>query len=284
MLLRPCSRDRNLHGQPPPFGSPRVIAAHWLTLVAPPSGLRSKASIYTSGSTDLHAPLMSGSWNVRIYEEGHAHPIHNEVGDLMDVLHFTDAKQTAYTMNVTYTLPAATTSGNFTASLATTDQTHSIYSCVEVRYVYGEVVSVTDMTDAVRVTNDEVVVADGPHFWSCGSSKDLLQDMQVKITPPSPVKGNPVTIAATGKITQGISNGTVHYTAALDGITLISKTDDLCSLVKKAGKSCPLTAGEQSIGITYTIPSWAPSGNYSAKATATTGAEEITCLQGWFQL
>lgn len=261
-----------------------------LTFSATP-GLRAGATahIHTTGTTMLHAPLVSGAWQIRIYEEGHAHPVATSFGDLLDALHFTNSRDIAYTMDVSYTLPRATTTGNYTVSLMATDQQHAVYSCIEVRYMYeGEVEPVTfDNVDAeaVAVTQMDAGVGDGPHFWSCGSGSDLLQNLQIKITPSTPVKGSPVTIAANGKLTSGVTGGTVSYTASLDGIKLISKTEDLCKLLSHTSQKCPLAAGPASIGITETIPSWAPSGNYSATAHATDASgAQITCLQGWFKL
>lgn len=239
--------------------------------------------IHTEGTTDLHVPLEAGAWEIRVYEIGEAHPVYNTFGDLLDALHFTDPKNTTYEMDVSYTLPAAKHEGNFTVSLMATDQSHGLYNCIELRYMYGH------MEEAAPVVVEEEVQeeapAGGPTFWSCGAASDKLQNVKIEIDPPTPVKGQPVSIGASGIVSEAVTGGTVHYTAALDGIQLISSTKDLCSLLAKTPHPCPVSKGPLSIAINETIPSWAPSGNYSAKATGKdSNGNELTCLQGWFVL
>lgn len=102
-------------------------------------GLQAGATgrIHTEGTADLHAPLDAGAWQIRVYETSEPHAIYNTFGDLTKALHWSDAKHTAYTMDVSYTLPAAQGSGNFTVSLISTDQSHATYNCLELHYVYA---------------------------------------------------------------------------------------------------------------------------------------------------
>merc|ERR1711907_862073 len=57
----------------------------------------SKVTVTASGTTDLHVPLDSGAWQVRVYEMGVAKSTHTEFGDLMKALKFDDPKNTTFT-------------------------------------------------------------------------------------------------------------------------------------------------------------------------------------------
>lgn len=93
-----------------------------------------RATIETTGTTDLHAPFITGAWQVRVYEMGKAKSIATTVGNLESALHFTDKLNTTYSMHVAFDLPKPQAQNNFTASLMLTDQTKSTYACLEVHY------------------------------------------------------------------------------------------------------------------------------------------------------
>merc|ERR1711939_471254 len=62
----------------------------------------SKVTVTASGATNLHVPLTSGAWQVRIYELG-------------------EAKNTTFTVSVSFTLPKKMASGEFDANLVAID-------------------------------------------------------------------------------------------------------------------------------------------------------------------
>lgn len=94
-------------------------------------------SIEAVGSTDLHAQLKSGAWSVRVYEDGQAHAIAAFDGDLMTAIKFDNvAAPTKFTLDLSYKLPAKTTTGRFTASITAVDDQKALYMCLEVKYQY----------------------------------------------------------------------------------------------------------------------------------------------------
>merc|ERR1711935_203654 len=118
----------------------------------------SKVTVTASGTTDLHVPLETGAWQVRVYEDGEAHSIHSEVGDLMQALKFDDAKNTTFTVTVSFTLPAKQASGKFDANLVATDQAKSDYMCLDVKYAYAAEVA-DDFKTPVGKTIVDLAVA-----------------------------------------------------------------------------------------------------------------------------
>merc|ERR1711981_1349529 len=82
----------------------------------------SKVTVTASGNTDLHVPLETGAWQVRIYETGEAKSTSTAVGDLMKSLTFDDAKNTTFTVKVSFPLPKKMASGKFSANLVAVDQ------------------------------------------------------------------------------------------------------------------------------------------------------------------
>ena len=93
-----------------------------------------KAHITASGTTMLHAPLQSGAWNVRVYEDGMPKYVSENFGDLMAALKFDDAKNTTFTINVDFDMPKAQKTGEFTANFYGTDDQKAQYYCIDVKY------------------------------------------------------------------------------------------------------------------------------------------------------
>merc|ERR1712159_50975 len=117
----------------------------------------SKVTVTASGNTNLHAPLNSGAWQVRIYENGVAKSTHTEFGDLMKVIKFNDpAKPTSFTMSVSFTLPAKQASGDFDANIVAVDQAKANYLCLDVDYKYS-----AEEEAMVQPINDAIVCGTG---------------------------------------------------------------------------------------------------------------------------
>ena len=95
-----------------------------------------EGTIHTTGATDLHVPLDTGAWQVRVYELGQAHSIYTATGNLLDALHFTDPLNTTYEMTVHFDLPKEVpgSKNNFTATFSAVDQSHGQYFCLDVNY------------------------------------------------------------------------------------------------------------------------------------------------------
>merc|ERR1711959_674549 len=105
------------------------------------------ASATASYTTDLHVPLETGAWQVRVYEDGVAKETHTEFGDLMKALKFDDDKNTTFTITVSFTLPKKQASGKFNANLVAVDQSKADYMCLEVKYAYAAAVSLAEVED-----------------------------------------------------------------------------------------------------------------------------------------
>merc|ERR1711881_476022 len=94
-------------------------------------------TVTASGVTDLHVPLETGAWQVRTYELGEAKSTSTAVGDLMKALKFDDAKNTTFTVKVTFPLPKKMASGKFSANLVAVDQAKANYMCLDIKYSYA---------------------------------------------------------------------------------------------------------------------------------------------------
>lgn len=77
---------------------------------------------------------MSGAWVANIYETGHAHKVASFSDDLTQAITFTDPKNTTFAGKFQFTMPAPTTSGEFTVSLMATDQAKALYFCLQIHY------------------------------------------------------------------------------------------------------------------------------------------------------
>merc|ERR1712036_21514 len=93
--------------------------------------------VTASGTTNLHVPLETGAWQVRIYEMGEAKSPSTAVGDLMKALKFDDPKNTTFTVKVSFPLPKKMASGKFSANLVAVDQAKADYMCLDIKYSYA---------------------------------------------------------------------------------------------------------------------------------------------------
>jgi len=116
----------------------------------------SKVTVTASGTTNLHAPLTSGAWQVRIWETGVAKSTHTEFGDLMKAIKFNDpSKPTSFTLSVSFTLPAKQKSGVFDANLVALDQDKANYMCLDVDYSYPSTSFLAAVTRKSGCTSDK---------------------------------------------------------------------------------------------------------------------------------
>eukprot|EP00992_Anisonema_acinus_P015453 TRINITY_DN9757_c0_g1_i2.p2 TRINITY_DN9757_c0_g1~~TRINITY_DN9757_c0_g1_i2.p2 ORF type:complete len:110 (-),score=31.74 TRINITY_DN9757_c0_g1_i2:74-403(-) len=94
-----------------------------------------------------------------------------------------------------------------------------------------------------------------------------------------------LTITAHGTMSQVVTGGDLHVSAKLDGIPVLSKQLDLCTVMKQANLTCPIPSGPAKIAMTVDIPTIPVHGTVSVEATATTkDNKEITCATGHIKL
>jgi len=85
---------------------------------------------------------------------------------------------------------------------------------------------------------------------------------------PFPLKsGVPTTIAASANLKEDFTAGTYNLVVKLDGFQILSKSGDACAVMKGL---CPTKAGKITFNHEVTIPSIAPSGDYSIEVTLAT--------------
>merc|ERR1711998_785933 len=129
----------------------------------------SKVTVTASGATDLHVPLDSGAWQVRVYETGVAKETHTEFGDLMKALKFDDDKNTTFTVSVSFTLPAKQASGEFDANLVAVDQAKADYMCLDIKYKYAAELSMAIESNETCLHEEDT--EDHKCFEACAESK-----------------------------------------------------------------------------------------------------------------
>lgn len=113
-------------------------------------------------------------------------------------------------------------------------------------------------------------------FKSCDTGKATVSSLTA--TPYPPVKGKPVTITASGDLSEQLTTGTYHIDVEFLGITLLKKTGNLCDLSSKF--KCPHPSGKISLDVVETIPSEAPDGQYTIILNSTDqNNAELLCIQ-----
>jgi hypothetical protein len=101
-------------------------------------------------------------------------------------------------------------------------------------------------------------------FQTCGDG--ILSLSNLDATPYPPVKGSNITLTATGTLNADFVGGTYTIKVLVDGIQILTKTGDACSLTDKF--QCPVKAGAVTLAETLTIPALAPSGAYHIEVSA----------------
>ncbi|KAM9964214.1 hypothetical protein ACTFIW_005875 [Dictyostelium discoideum] len=120
-----------------------------------------------------------------------------------------------------------------------------------------------------------VVKAD---IWSsCGKPTDTFQISNVTISPDPPVRGQTVSIYASGELKDAISGGDVNIIIKMGFITIIKETKPICSSDNPL--PCPIQPGDYTHSVDIAIPSAIPRGKYSGNFVLTDQAnDEIACI------
>ncbi|KAM9998103.1 hypothetical protein ACTFIY_007744 [Dictyostelium cf. discoideum] len=126
-----------------------------------------------------------------------------------------------------------------------------------------------------------LIVAEAKIFkdvWtSCGKPTDTFQIDNVTISPDPPVKGQKVSIYASGELKDTISGGDVNIQIKLGFITILKETKPICSSDNPL--PCPIQPGEYSHSIDISIPSNVPHGKYYGNFVLTDQSnDEIACI------
>jgi hypothetical protein len=116
-------------------------------------------------------------------------------------------------------------------------------------------------------------------YESCGSGTLIIRDISVEPFPLQKSVDSTLTVHAS--LNKAISSGQYDINVELGGLQIYSKSGDLCSLDQSI---CPQKAGEKTIVKNFSIPSLAPSGTYTTKATMNNGDELIACYTLSFSL
>eukprot|EP01132_Coremiostelium_polycephalum_P010771 gene10771-13188_t len=121
-------------------------------------------------------------------------------------------------------------------------------------------------------------------IWTnCGSSSDHFQISSVSITPDPPVKGQLLTVTASGNLDETITAGNVHILVKYGFITLINQNENFCSSDNPI--PCPVQPGSYSHTVNATIPGNAPSGKYTGNVVVTDqNNQEVACIDLSFSL
>jgi len=116
-------------------------------------------------------------------------------------------------------------------------------------------------------------------IWTnCGSAKDHFAIGDVQITPDPPKKGQNLTVAFKGILDEDVSAGTIDITVKYSVITLLSKTENLCTF-DPAEVKCPIPKGNFGLKVSELIPGDAPPGSYTGKAIIKDQSKaEIACI------
>eukprot|EP00475_Leptophrys_vorax_P002439 TRINITY_DN1135_c0_g1_i4.p1 TRINITY_DN1135_c0_g1~~TRINITY_DN1135_c0_g1_i4.p1 ORF type:complete len:273 (+),score=82.12 TRINITY_DN1135_c0_g1_i4:161-979(+) len=156
------------------------------------------------------------------------------------------------TLSDTLQIPAIAPSGAYhiEVSAVNTDKTPAF--CFSSDFTLA-----TDLTPNAVFTNVP--------FTTCGSGD--FNPSGLDISPWPPVKGQPVTIKASGHLAKQVTAGQYKLDVALDGIDLIQKNGDLCKI--SPDLKCPQDPADLTIGYSVAVPSIAPSGSYVATFQAT---------------
>ncbi|KXS18023.1 hypothetical protein M427DRAFT_133150 [Gonapodya prolifera JEL478] len=116
---------------------------------------------------------------------------------------------------------------------------------------------------------------------NCGTSDDLFELTSLNISPDPPVKGFPITIAASGTLKDEVLPGAnVSVLVKIGLVKLVNQDFDLCELIKgNLDEECPLAPGDRELTRTFQLPEDAPRGHYRVNAVVkTVDRRQIACF------
>ncbi|KNC52590.1 phosphatidylglycerol/phosphatidylinositol transfer protein [Thecamonas trahens ATCC 50062] len=147
----------------------------------------------------------------------------------------------------------------------------------------------TAMASVPMCSSDPVPNSQG--WCDCGASTDDAQIESVTISPSGGTvnKGSNVTLTVTASDTKTYpvdTGSTVTVQVKYGIITLLHHTYDLCTLLNDTPYKCPIAPfASKTLSISEMIPSEAPSGKYTGKATAVDQKNnEIACIEFAFSV
>lgn len=128
--------------------------------------------------------------------------------------------------------------------------------------------------------DEKPVPGDSPIVQCDASEPQILNLQKVTIDPNPPIRGENLTFAASGILSQDIEDGAyVDVDVRYGFIRLLHQTFDLCEEITKVDLECPIKKGPQEIKKKVEIPAEVPPGRYSVIAKAYTKDDIfITCL------
>merc|ERR1712159_930481 len=168
--------------------------------------------VTASGMTNLHVPLETGAWQVRIYELGEAKSTATSVGDLMKALKFDDAKNTTFTLKVSFPLPKKMASGKFSANLVAVDQAKANYMCLDIKYSYAAPV-LAEVAPAAPFCLHQEDTVDHKCFEACNAEGKTFKSKGITAAGTCPSKYSTVDSSVTQEqCPDGVTN--LRYCAA----------------------------------------------------------------------
>lgn len=131
---------------------------------------------------------------------------------------------------------------------------HGCYRCVEPEFC------------SVPLPNALVTSGHPIDFKSCATGATKASVSSVSVSPYPLKKGNTLLVNALGNLTETLTSGTYTLSVELFGISILTKTGDICTLSKTF--QCPHNAGAIALQISEDIPSESPSGTFNVKLSA----------------
>jgi len=131
-----------------------------------------------------------------------------------------------------------------------------------------------------------LLVAPAYSQWtSCSTSNSEMSISSISV-PVEPSEGQPFSITVDGVLHSVVTKGTVYGETYYEGISLGTKSSDLCTDMKGSKTPCPWQKGPMSFVSNGTMANNIPSGQYKEVIwiTDTQTGKQVFCIQGVFTL
>lgn len=202
-----------------------------------------RVTLDASGATNLHGPFMGGSWSVRVYEEGSAHPVGDYFGDLAAVLSFPDAKNTTFAIKgVSFVLPPKQYTGKFQAAFTAQDFAKDAYFCDDVFYTLDRDSSAAMSAQAAvpelvlptfAADQDPYTVTSNPGNFTVKSVKVTTRDHKFH-------QRSVATVVVTGNTEKTLTSGVLKYQIYETGVSSFISSGN-SNYFQCNNKGCDLT-------------------------------------------
>jgi hypothetical protein len=240
------------------------------SIEADPFPLKSGVPITVTAKGTLAKDFAAGNYNIKVKLGGLQ--IYSKSGDFCSLdKSICPQKAGPLAFTKSFTIPRTVPAGHYNIEATITNPDGSVAACynldLSLKFSLNSVVS---KPKVIAPPQNALQVFSPVPYSKC--AEGMLEITSLEADPFPLQSGIPITVTAKANLAKDFAAGNYDIKVNLGGLQIFSKSGDLCALDKSI---CPQKAGPVTFTKSFTIPSIAPSGQYSVEAHITSPSNEV---------